>query len=164
MANGQHHIIHPRVLLNTFVALLVLTFITWGTSVFLHANPGLGSLSIPLALILAVTKASLVVMFFMGLKYDKPINAVIAVGMTLFVVIFLVFTLMDTTTRKTFGDRFGTTQIETDEHYKDLKTREAQIDQGYKQVPLTPADYQRLGTSATPADSTAKTTPAPAAQ
>ncbi|MBN8587911.1 MAG: cytochrome C oxidase subunit IV family protein [Rhodothermia bacterium] len=151
---GGHHITPQSVLKNTFIALLVLTLITVGTSMFLHAVPSLGFLGIPLAILLATGKASLVVLYFMGIKYDKPINGVIAVGMVLFVVIFLVFTLMDTTTRKAFGDRFGTTQMEDAEHWKTLKAREKEILEGAKKVPLTPADYQRLG-AAPVADTTA---------
>lgn len=152
--HGGHHIISPKVLINTFIALLILTILTVGTSLLLHAVPSLGFLSIPLALLIAGGKATLVVLFFMGIKYDKPINGVIAVTMILFVAIFMVFTLMDTMTRKTFSQRFGTTMIEEKEMYKESESKLEEVNKAFKTVPLTPADYQQLGAAGAAKDST----------
>ncbi len=89
-----HHITAFRTLLFTFLALVALTVITVVT-----AQIDLGGMNVPLALTIAVGKASLVVAFFMALKYDNKVNfLVLAVGLTM-VVVFVVFTLFDTAFR-----------------------------------------------------------------
>ena len=73
----------------------------------LTAQLDLGGLNVPLAMAIAVTKASLVVVIFMALKWDNKVNAVIfGIGL-LFVAVFISFTLLDTLFR---GDLSNTTE------------------------------------------------------
>ncbi|MFQ5568830.1 MAG: cytochrome C oxidase subunit IV family protein [Rhodothermales bacterium] len=89
-----HHIIPKKTLGLVFAALVVLTILT-----ALTAQLDLGSFNVPLALAIALTKASLVVAFFMALKYDNRVNVLVFSVGAIFVVVFLVFTLFDTAFR-----------------------------------------------------------------
>lgn len=94
MAHDGPHLVPKSVLLKVFGALIVLTLLTVAA-----AQVSFGPLSVPIALGIAVTKASLVVLFFMHLKYDNPVNALtFAIG-TIFVVVFVSITLLDTAFR-----------------------------------------------------------------
>jgi cytochrome c oxidase subunit 4 len=93
-ASGDHHgFSHPMpiwMLLSVFFALLFLTGLTVFQSQF-----DLGNAEIWLSLTIATIKAALVILFFMHLLWDKPINAIIILGSLIFVALFLGFTLMD---------------------------------------------------------------------
>jgi cytochrome c oxidase subunit 4 len=102
MAHAEHHITPQKTLIRVFIALVVLTILTVLTS-----RLDLGPLNVPLALTIAVTKGSFVVLIFMGLRYDNKINAVVLSVGAAFVLIFLVFTLFDTSFR---GDLPNTTK------------------------------------------------------
>ena len=71
--------------------LLFLTFVTVMASQFDFGN---GNLLI--AMIIAASKATLVALYFMHLKYDKPIFAIVFVGALIFLAIFVIFTMLDT--------------------------------------------------------------------
>lgn len=92
--HGHHHGPKnpPRVFTAVLIALLILTFITVGAS---YVNFGSDSVNVVIALTIATIKASLVALFFMHLKYDKPVNALIAVSGFLFLGLFLLFPLID---------------------------------------------------------------------
>lgn len=77
-------------LLSVFFALLALT----GLTVF-QAQFSLGNAEIWLSLTIATVKAALVILFFMHLLWDKPLNAIVILGSLIFVALFLGFTLMD---------------------------------------------------------------------
>jgi cytochrome c oxidase subunit 4 len=78
----------------TLVALLILTAITVGA-----AYVNLGNGNVVVALFIATIKASLVVLFFMHLRWDKPVYGIVAMAGFLFLGIFLMFCLMDQDTR-----------------------------------------------------------------
>ena len=94
-ADGEHsapgHIIPFSYTLGTFIALLFLTVITVGVAQF-----DLGALDMPVALLVAGVKASIVSLFFMHLRWDRPINILVLIGSIFFVVLFLVITMFDT--------------------------------------------------------------------
>ena len=84
---GHHdHGDAAKLYLRTLLLLLVLTVITVGAS---YIDFGAGNIVI--ALFIASIKATLVALFFMHLRYDKPVNAVIASTGFLFLGIFLMF-------------------------------------------------------------------------
>jgi cytochrome c oxidase subunit 4 len=70
----SEHIVSPRVYVAVFVVLMVLT----GLTVF-AATIDLGRWNTPVALVIAVTKATFVVLFFMHVKYSSRLVA-LAVG------------------------------------------------------------------------------------
>ena len=87
----EHHIIPLSTYFKVFGALMVLTVLTVAVT-----NVDLGSpLNVILAMLIAIIKSSLVLMFFMHLYYDNRTNLVFFLGSVLFMIIFIVFTLMD---------------------------------------------------------------------
>ena len=84
------HIVPLRVLVAVWVALVVLTIATVKAVDF-----NLGSLNIWIALGIATVKASLVALYFMHLRYDKPFNAVILVSALVFLALFVTLAMMD---------------------------------------------------------------------
>ena len=90
MAEGKEaiHIVSGRILVRTWLCLLVLTALTIWVSTM-----GLGAFSAFAAIFIASIKAILVLMFFMHLKYEPPlfiITSLITV-MTLTVIILMTF-------------------------------------------------------------------------
>lgn len=89
--HGIAHTASVRVLLATGGSLLVLTLVTvLATKVDFGAN-----INLALAMLIAVVKATLVVLFFMHLKYDKVFHTVIFMSAVLAASLFVGFTLMD---------------------------------------------------------------------
>ena len=85
------YIVPIRTLAAIALLLLVLTFITvW------VADMDFGKINIWIALSIAVLKGSLVVLFFMHLKYDRPFNGIIFVMALGLVALFISFALTDT--------------------------------------------------------------------
>ncbi|NBB73411.1 MAG: oxidase [Bacteroidetes bacterium] len=135
--HADHHIIPFKTLANVFGALVVLTVLTVAV-----AQVDLGPLEIPVALGIAIAKSALVVMFFMALKYDKPVNSMVFTVGTVFVVVFLVFTLFDTAFRGDIGN-VGVQTIEEEEaELERLREREPDPEQ----LRVTPSDYGQDGT------------------
>lgn len=99
---SAHHITPRNTLLKVFGALVVLTILTVVTS-----RIDLGVLNVPLALVIAGAKATLVVLIFMALKWDNRMNLLVLTVGILFVIVFLAFTLLDTNYR---GDLSNTTK------------------------------------------------------
>jgi cytochrome c oxidase subunit 4 len=81
--HGHHavgHIVPVKVLAATGIGLLILTAITVWVASF-----DFGNINIWVALFIAAFKASLVVLFFMHLRYDRPFNGIILVASLAFV-------------------------------------------------------------------------------
>ncbi|MEZ4702463.1 MAG: cytochrome C oxidase subunit IV family protein [Rhodothermales bacterium] len=95
-----HHIIPLKLLLSVFGGLVFLTIFTVFTAEFVD----LGPFNIALAIMIAVMKAGLVVTFFMALKWDNRVNALIFAVGCIFVIVFLTFTLFDTAYRGDIGN------------------------------------------------------------
>lgn len=91
--HGLAHVASVKVLLSTWGAL---TFFTVLTVLAAKIDFSSASLSLIVALVIATMKASLVCLFFMHLRYDKPIHAVIFLSSLLFLMLFAGLTLMDT--------------------------------------------------------------------
>ncbi len=86
----EHHILPDRTALAVLGTLLVLTVITVAVS-----RVDLGPLNFTVALLIAIVKASVVGLWFMGLKYDHKENSLIFVSSFLFLAIFIVLTGAD---------------------------------------------------------------------
>ena len=80
----------PKTYIATLAALLVLTIIT----VFV-ASFDFGNVNVVVAIAIATVKASLVVLIFMHLRHDKPVNAIIALSGFMFLGLLLLFCLTD---------------------------------------------------------------------
>ncbi|GIW99660.1 MAG: cytochrome oxidase subunit IV [Pirellulaceae bacterium] len=93
-SHEEHHgFAHPMPvwqLLAVFFALVGLTLLTvW------QATLDLGSAELWVSLLIATIKASLVILFFMHMIHDKPLNAIVFISAFVFVALFIGFTLMD---------------------------------------------------------------------
>ena len=77
-----------------FLGLLFLTGMTVGQSYV-----DLGKMNIVLVILIATMKASLVVTFFMHLKWDNKFNALIFISTLFFIGVFFAYTLNDTQKR-----------------------------------------------------------------
>jgi cytochrome c oxidase subunit 4 len=77
-----------------FLGLLFLTGATVGQSYV-----DLGKLNIVLVILIATLKASLVVTFFMHLKWDNKFNALIFISTIFFIGVFFAYTMNDTNNR-----------------------------------------------------------------
>ena len=89
--HGISHVASVKVLLSTGGSLLLLTLVTVGATRF-DFGP---SINLAIAMLIAVVKATLVVMFFMHLKYDKVFHTVIFMSAILAATLFVGYTLMD---------------------------------------------------------------------
>jgi cytochrome c oxidase subunit 4 len=89
--HGVGHIVPIRYLVATGVGLLILTIITVWIAKF-----DFGGFNIAVALFIAGIKASLVVLFFMHLRWDRPFNSFILVSSIFFVLLFIGFAMTDT--------------------------------------------------------------------
>jgi caa(3)-type oxidase subunit IV len=92
--HAGHHILSDKTAFNTWIGLLVLTFITVAV-----AQIDLGALNFTVAMLVASVKASIVCMFFMGLKYDDKENTVIFSTSLIFLSVFMILTFGDLLTR-----------------------------------------------------------------
>ncbi len=88
---GVGHVVPISILVKTAAALLVLTVITVWIADF-HFGPA----NIWIALGIASLKGSLVVLFFMHLRYDRPFNGLVFISSMAFVALFISFALTDT--------------------------------------------------------------------
>jgi cytochrome c oxidase subunit IV len=90
--HGIAHVAAIKVLCATGGTLLALTLLTvMATKIDFGAN-----INLAVAMVIAVTKATLVVLFFMHLRYDRLFHSVIFVSALLAASLFVGFTLMDT--------------------------------------------------------------------
>src|SRR6266566_189086 len=89
--HGLAHVAAIKTLLATGGTLLFLTLVTvLATRIDFGANINLG-----IAMVIAVTKATLVILFFMHLRYDRLFHSVVFVSAILAASLFVGFTLMD---------------------------------------------------------------------
>ncbi|MBK7977384.1 MAG: cytochrome C oxidase subunit IV family protein [Deltaproteobacteria bacterium] len=84
------HIASPKLYFAIFGALMVGTAITVAA-----AFHDFGTLGLPIAMAIAVVKASLVVWFFMHVKYGFPLVKAMMPMAIAFLIVLLGFTLMD---------------------------------------------------------------------
>ena len=92
---GHHHISSPQLFRNVLITLLILTAITVAAS-RIH----FGSANMLIAMAIASIKASLVIAFFMHLKWDTGINKIVFLSAFLFLSLLFIFTLGDQATRR----------------------------------------------------------------
>ena len=90
----SEHVIAKRVYLGIFAALIALTALT--TAV---AYVDLGAMNTVAALVIAVCKGALVVLFFMHLKYQPGLTRVVLVAAIMWLVILIGITSSDVFTR-----------------------------------------------------------------
>ena len=134
MAHDGPHIVPKSTLLRVFGTLIVLTIFTYGVSLV-----SLGPLGVPVAIGIAASKASLVVMFFMHLKYDNPVNALTFTIGTIFVVVFIGMTLLDTVFRGDLDNVSGQTIQQAEAEQGQAEKQQKQINE--EELRIAPSDY-----------------------
>jgi cytochrome c oxidase subunit IV len=87
---------HTKWYIGTIIALFILTAITVYVAGF---DFGSNFVNLMIAMAIATVKASLVVLFFMHLRWEKGINAIVFLSSIFFVGVFMVFTFLDINTR-----------------------------------------------------------------
>ena len=92
---GHNHVSSSAMFFNVLIALLFLTVITVAVSRF-----DFGSANMLIAMAIAAVKASLVIAFFMHVKWDTAINKIVFLSSFLFLSLLFVFTLADLSTRR----------------------------------------------------------------
>jgi cytochrome c oxidase subunit IV len=95
----HHHVSPVWEFTTVFLILLFLTIMT-----YLVSFAGLGPWSLPVAMVIATTKGTLVVLYFMHLKYEDRFYAFVFSVTILFVSIFFLVTLYDMGTTGELND------------------------------------------------------------
>ena len=89
------HVVPVWLLVGVFAALILLT----GLTVLLHEpwwSQRLGAWSLAAAMLIATAKGTLVALYFMHLRWDRPFHAIVFVSALVFVGLFLALTVLDT--------------------------------------------------------------------
>jgi cytochrome c oxidase subunit 4 len=94
----HHHVLPLSTYLTVGGALLLLTCVTVLVSQFQF-----GEWNLIVAMAVAALKATLVLLFFMHLKYDNKLYAFAFLISITFLAVFITFTMLDTMTRDEFG-------------------------------------------------------------
>ncbi|MFM8732396.1 MAG: cytochrome C oxidase subunit IV family protein [Phycisphaerales bacterium] len=84
------HVVPVRYLYAAGLALLVLTVVTVAVRYL-----DLGEANMPVALGIALVKATIVALIFMHLRWDRPFNLLVLIGSIVFVLLLIAFTSMD---------------------------------------------------------------------
>ncbi len=98
MSTGHAPITPVSTYVSVFVALLVLTGATYVVATF-----DFGWLNTPIALAVALLKASLVIVYFMGVRYNTPLTKVVVAAGFFWLVIMFGLTMNDYLTRSWLG-------------------------------------------------------------
>jgi cytochrome c oxidase subunit 4 len=93
-ADPTHHIVPKSTYYLIFLALMVGTAVTWWV-----ATIDLGAMNNVIMLTIAVTKATLVVLFFMHVKYSDRLTWTVIIGSVFWLAILLALTMNDYFTR-----------------------------------------------------------------
>lgn len=132
--DGHHHVLPKDTLLKVFGGLIALTALTVAV-----AYVPLGPLNVPVAIGIAATKATLVVLFFMALKYDNPVNALTFTIGIIMVTVFIVFTMFDTAFRGDLGNVEAQTIEEMERQEEEAQERQERLTD--EEMRVVPSDY-----------------------
>ena len=93
--HSEHHVVPLKIYFLIFFALMIGTVITVAA-----AFVNMGFMNTPVALIIALVKASLVILFFMHVKYSPKLVGLFAVAGFFWLCILLALTMQDYYTRR----------------------------------------------------------------
>ena len=97
-AHAKHVVTPVGTYVTIFVTLLIFTGITYWV-----AQHDYGMMNTPVALSIAVFKASLVVIYFMGVRYNTPLTKVVVVAGFFWLLIMFTLTMGDYVSRAWLG-------------------------------------------------------------
>ena len=95
---SSHHVPSIRMYLLVFGSLLIFTALT----VF-AAGLELGAMNTPVALAIAITKGLLVILFFMGVRWNTPLTKTVAISGFIWLLILFAMGMNDYLTRGWLG-------------------------------------------------------------
>lgn len=98
--SGVSHVQSVKVLAIVLGALLVLTWLTYVTG-----SANLHGWDLSIAMLIATVKASLVCLFFMHLKYDRPLHGTVFLVAVMFVGVFLAYVVGDSLEYQHYFDK-----------------------------------------------------------
>ncbi|HHN75108.1 MAG TPA: cytochrome-c oxidase [Acidobacteria bacterium] len=90
--DASPHVVPVKMLLAVWGALVVLTVVTVTVAQF-----DFGELNIIVAMAIAAVKGSLVVLYFMHMRWERPFNAIVFIASLVFLALLIGFTLLDST-------------------------------------------------------------------
>ena len=90
----SEHVVPFKIYAVIFATLLLLTLVTVDVAFY-----NVGLMNLPIALAVATTKATLVILYFMHVRYQPPLIAVFAAAGFVWLLLLLTFTLSDFLTR-----------------------------------------------------------------
>jgi cytochrome c oxidase subunit 4 len=96
--HSSTHIVPVSTYIFVFLALIVGTIVTWQVALI-----DLGQLNIVVALTIAVCKATLVILFFMHVKYSPKLTKLVVICGVFWLIILLTITETDLLTRTWMG-------------------------------------------------------------
>jgi len=140
-AHGASHVLPLKVYIGVAGALLVFTLITYEVSLF-----DFGSANLIIALAVAVFKASLVGLYFMHLRYDHKMYAIVLMSSLFFLACFIGLTLIDTQGRGAIDPMRATPLRASAKMYQ---SQELSGDGALAGAPATPKDTVRIDSSVT---------------
>lgn len=85
------HVVPAKVLIAVWLVLMILTVLTVAVTYV-----DFGSYNLFAALLIAVFKASLVLLYFMHLRYDSPFHSLLMISALVFVGVFIAISMLDT--------------------------------------------------------------------
>ena len=88
--NNKPHIVPYRVHLTVLAFLIIMTLISVGVT---HIY--LGAVTVTIALLLATIKSSLVLSYFMHLKFDQKFFALMVIGVFTLIAVVIIVTFLD---------------------------------------------------------------------
>jgi len=95
----EHHLVPIKVYIGVFLALMVFTTLTVFAAKFDLETERFHSFNVIIALTIAIVKATLVVLFFMHVRYSSRLTQVIVIAGIFWLAILLIFTVSDYLTR-----------------------------------------------------------------
>jgi cytochrome c oxidase subunit 4 len=98
MSSTAHVVVPVRTYVLVFLALIVGTVVTYWAALF-----DFGVMNAPIALAIAFAKASLVVIFFMGVRYNTPLTKIVVFSGLFWLAIMFTLTMGDYLTRTWVG-------------------------------------------------------------
>ena len=96
--HNEHHIVPKSVYYLVFLTLIVMTWVTAFVS-----TVDLGRFNVFVALSIAIFKASLVILFFMHVKYGTRLTKMIVLAGVYWLILLLFIVMMDLWTRNWMG-------------------------------------------------------------
>jgi cytochrome c oxidase subunit 4 len=106
--DGNSGFAHPAPLRMLMLTFFMLAFLTWLTVAVVNVD--LGDANIYIALGIAVVKSTFVALYFMHLRWGRPVNGIIFVGSIAAIALFLAITMADSGEYRVLQEQYRETK------------------------------------------------------